>query len=79
MSGQVKQSNDMLEESWCGGGAAGYNKGIWIHAADHTNPVVGSSRQMVLIKDVRRQLFLSYGGESLVCARVCQQVCVCVQ
>lgn len=40
--------------------AAGYNKGIWIHAAYHTNPVVDSSSQMALIKDVRR-LFLSYG------------------
>lgn len=34
--------------------AAGCNKGIWIHAAyHHTSSVVDSSRQMVLIKDVR--------------------------
>lgn len=48
---------------WHAGGklvecAAGYNKGIWIHAAYHTNSVVDSSSQMVLIKDVHR-LFLS--------------------
>lgn len=42
--------------------AAGYNKGIWIHAAYHTNSVVDSSSQMVLIKDVQRQPFLSYTG-----------------
>lgn len=41
--------------------AAGYNKGIWIHAAYHTNSVVDSASQMVLIKDVHRQPFLSYG------------------
>ena len=53
--------------------AAGYNKGIWIHAAYHTNSVVDSSSQMVLIKDVHR-LVLSH--TTPVCVCVC--VCVCV-
>lgn len=63
----VKTSCEWATETkwWHAGGklaecAAGYNKGIWIHAAYHTNPVVDSSSQMALIKDVRR-LFLSYG------------------
>lgn len=47
--------------------AAGYNKGIWIHAAYHTISVVDSSSQMVLIKDVRQQLFISYRARRTVC------------
>lgn len=60
---------------WHAGGklvicAAGYNKGIWIHAAYHTNSVVDSGSQMVLIKDVHRQPFLSYRGRRPVCVYV---------
>ena len=51
--------------------AAGYNKGIWIHAAYHTNSVVDSSSQMVLIKDVHRLLRSEKTS-------VCVCVCVCV-
>lgn len=46
--------------------AAVYNKGIWIHAAYHTNSVVDCSIQMMLIKDVNR-LFISYRGRRPVC------------
>lgn len=51
--------------------AAGYNKGIWIHAAYHTSSVVDSTSQMVLIKDVHGQPFLSYGGGRRLSMCVC--------
>ncbi len=74
----VKTSCEWATETkwWHAGGklvdcAAGYNKGIWIHAVHRTNSVADSSSQMVLIKDVPGHFPLIQWKKLCVCVCVC--------
>lgn len=60
-SGVMRSGEWATETTWWR--AAGYNKGIWNRSAIHTSSVVGSSRQMALIKDACTLFFSEHCWE----------------